>query len=275
MNTNQSGLWTMAVGEREASLKAIEDAIAKRGGNPRQLFDRFRTDNIFTDKVAEFMLHGGIESSADLRIVRAIMGDRIFGSEEWSALYGARLPKRIPTFPWSKEVLKAPSPFHEGKTVAETHFAFLGLAKLNGKPLTINKWRELHPKSGQPQLYSDNPWYRNEQFANDVTCEFRWYLMPLEIVPNSERKTYQDQLVLLPAEYEVPTAIAEVTKDILAFRKTGTYVNPSRYGQVLDVSSFGFHVYVGIFGRGGLDVDDWDDFRFDRIGLAAARKSPA
>jgi len=264
----------MPVGEREASLKAIEDAVAKRGGNPRQLFDRFRTDNSFTDKVAEFMLRGGVETSADLRIVRAIMGDRIFGPEEWSALYGARLPKRIPAFPWSEDVLKGPSPLHKGKTVAETHFAFLGLAKLNGKPLTIAKWRELHPTTGQPRFYSGNPWYRNEQFATDATCEFKWYLMPLEIVPNSERKTYQEQSALLNQDYEVPTTIAEVTKDILAFRKTGTYVNPNRYGRVLDVSSHGNRVSVGRFDRGGLSVSHyWYDNRGDLIGLAVARKS--
>ncbi len=248
--------------------------VLEREGINAEHLARLRSDKDYAKRVAEFMLRGGIESSADLRIVRAIMGDRIFGPEEWSALYGARLPKRIPAFPWSEDALKAPSPFHKGKTVAETHFAFLGLAKLNGKPLTINKWRELHPTTAQPRFYSDNPWYRNEQFATDATCEFKWYLMPLEIVPNSERKTYREQLALLPEDYEVPTAIAEVTKDILAFRKTGTYVNPNRYGRVIDVSSLGVRVYVGGFGRVGLDVGGYGDGDRDgSVGLAAARKS--
>ena len=269
MSTNPSGLWTIEYGELGATLKSLQD----RGVTLERLA-QLRSDPAYAKRVAEFMIREGIETSADLRIVRAIMGDRIFGPEDWAALYNARLPKRIPAFPWSEDVLKGPSPFHKGKTVAETHFAFLGLAKLNGKPLTIAKWHELHPTMGQPRLYSDNPWYWNEQFVTDATCEFKWYLMPLDIVPDSERKIYQEQLALLPAEYDVPMAIAEVTKDILAFRKTGTYPNSNRYGRVLDVSSGGLRVLVGGFDGDGLSVGNyWDDGRDDDIGLAAARKS--
>lgn len=269
MSTNPSGLWTIEYGELGATLKSLQDQ-----GVTIDHLARLRSDKDYARRVAEFMLRGGVESSADLRIVRAIMGDRIFGPEEWSALYGARLLKRIPAFPWSEEVLKSPSPFHKGKTVAETHFAFLGLAKLNGKPLNIMRWRELHPATGQPRFYSDNPWYGRETFATDTTCEFKWYLMSLDIVPNSERKTYQEQLALLNQDYEVPTAIAEVTKDILAFRKTGTYPKHNRYGRCIDVSSVGYRVDVGYFGRDGLGVDRcWDDDRGVIIGLAAARKS--
>ncbi len=39
---DSSGLWNMSVGEREASLRALEVAIKKHGGNPRAIFDRFR-----------------------------------------------------------------------------------------------------------------------------------------------------------------------------------------------------------------------------------------
>jgi len=248
--------------------------VLEREGINAEHLARLRSDKDYAKRVAEFMLCGGIESSADLRIVRAIMGDRIFGPEEWSAFYGARLPKRIPAFPWSEDVLKSLSPFHGGKTVAETHFAFLGLATLNGEPLTINKWRELHPRSGQPRFHSDNPWYCNEQFATDATCEFKWYLMPLNIVPSSERKTYQEQLALLPEDYEVPTTIVEVAKCILVFRKTSTYANPNWYGRCIDISSSGHRVGVGFFVRNALYVDRyWDYVRDDIIGLAAARKS--
>jgi len=255
----------------------VHEAIVtgRRVGAGRDFWATLAHNEAFFSQIVAMTKSDSAPVSPDLRIVRAIMGDRIFGPEDWAALYNARLPKRIPAFPWSEDMLKGPSPFHKGKTVAETHFAFLGLAKLNDKPLTIIKWRELHQTTGQPSFYSDNPWYRNEKFATDATCEFRWYLMPLEIVPNSERKTYQEQLRdCLPADYDVPTAIAEVTKDILAFRKTGTYPNPNRYGRVLNVSSSGNRVNVGYFSRFGLSVSGFlDDRRLDNLGLAAARKS--
>jgi hypothetical protein len=254
--------------EVTATLETLD-----RFGIEREHLARLRSDADCAKRVAE-CIRGGSESSADLRIVRAIMGERIFGPEDWAALYNARLPKKIPAFPWSEDVLNAPCPFHRDKTVAETHFAFLGLAKLNGKSLTIMRWRELHPNSGQPRLYLNDPWYGRKTFATATTCEFRWYLMPLEIVPNSEYKNYQEQLTALPEDYEVPTAIAEVTKDILAFRKTGTYVNPKRYGRCLDVSSDGFRVDVGRFDRDGLCINDcWPGRRHGYIRLAAARKS--
>jgi len=66
-----------------------------------------------------------------------------------------------------------------------------------------------------------------ENFANELTCGFRWYLMPLEIVPNSTSKTYQEQLAMLPTDYKVSLAIEEVTKEILYYRKNGIFLNPT------------------------------------------------
>jgi hypothetical protein len=143
--------------------------------------------------------------------------------------------------------------------------------------LTVLKWQELHPDSGQPKFYSYAPdnWYAKEKFGNEPTCGFRWYLMPLEIVPESENKTYQKQVAMLPADdYEMPLAIEEVTKDILYYRKNGIYLNPTKWGRCQDVSSGGIRVYVGDFGSGGLYVGYyWGDYCCDCIGVAASRNS--
>lgn len=281
MGTSQnSGLWTMSKGKFEESVKVLEAAIAQRGGNPCQIFDRIRTDRIFTDRLAEFALRGGLEVPTYQELARVIPGRNIFRPEEWEALYGVRFTNKqlreITEFPWSEDVLNAPCPFNKGKRVAETHFAFLGLDKLNGKPLTILRWHELHPATAQPRFYSEaDPWYRTERFASEVTCEFRWYLMPFEIVPNPERKSYREQVAMLPYEYEVSTAIAEVTKYILTFRKGGIYPNSNSWGQCRDVLSFGGRGYVRVGGyRDAVTVSGWWNVARDGlVGLAVSRKS--
>ena len=131
MSTSQEGLWTMSKGEFEESVRKLEVAIVKRGGNPRQLFDRFRTDGSFTDCIAESMLCGSIENSIHHKLARTIMGKNFFGVEEWSTLYGVNFTKKqlreVAEFPWSKDILNAPCPFHNCRSIKETHFAFLGL----------------------------------------------------------------------------------------------------------------------------------------------------
>jgi len=273
-STSQSGLWTASYGEVGATLKALEDQ-----GVTKEHLARLRAEPDYAKRVAEFMLQGGLVGSAHQKLARVILGKNFFGFEEWSSLYGVNFSNKqlreVAEFPWSEDVLNAPCPFHKGKSIKETHFAFLGLDAFKGKPLTILKWQELHPDSGQPRFYSYTPdnWYSKEKFGNEPTCEFRWYLMPLEIVPDSTNKTYSGQTAMLPVDYEVPLAIEEVTKVILYYRKNGIYLNPTRYGRCQDVSSDGHRVDVGYFDSGGLDANDyWGDDRYYYIGLAASRK---
>jgi hypothetical protein len=275
MSTNPSGLWTIRFGELGATLKTFQD-----NGVTLDHLARLRSDAEYAKRVAEFIRGGGLEAFTDQKLARAILGQNIFGPEEWSALYGVRFTKaqlrRVAEFPWSEDVLNAPCPFHKGRRVAETHFAFLGLDRLNGKPLTIMKWHDLHSRTGHPRFYSDAPLYREQTFATERMCELRWYLMLVNIIPNSEHKTYTEQLRdCLPSEYEVPTAIAEVTKDVLYHRKRGQYPNSTRWGRTKDMISCGCRVYVGSCNE-SVDVDYWrEDHCYDDIGLAASRKSPS
>jgi len=233
--------------------------------------------NELAAKVVKFIQNGGFEPTTSQKRARKIMGRNFFGVEEWSSLYGVNFSNKqiceAAEFPWSEDVLNAPCPFYKGKSIKETHFAFLGLDAFKSKPLTILKWQELHPDSGQPKFYSYTDWYIKEKFGNETTCGFRWYLMPLGIVPKSTDRTYQKQIAMLPADYEVPLAIEEVTKVILYYRKNGVYLNPTSRGRCQDLTSRGYRVSVGEFVSWGLvvgicrdNVRDWD------IGLAASRK---
>jgi hypothetical protein len=241
---------------------------------------RLRSDKDYAHRVAEFMLRGGIDGSVHHKLARATMGQNFFGVEEWATLYGANFSKKqlreVNEFPWGEDILNSPCPFNKGKAIRETHFAFLGLEKLNIDPLTILKFQGLHPASGQPRFasYAPDSWYSQQEFAAK-TAKLRWYLLLASIVPNSTNTAWSDQLAMLTAGYEVPTAIEEVSKDILTYRKTGVYLNPSVYARVKDTTSGGSRVTVGYFDSNGLDVNDWDDDGYyGHIGLAASRKLP-
>ena len=272
-STTQSGLWTVEFGELGATLKVLQD----NGVTPDHLA-RLRAEPDYAKRVAEFMLRGGLDASIHQKLARAVMGKNFFGVEDWSALYGVNFTQKqlrqVAEFPWGEDILNSICPLC-GKVVKDCHFAFVGLDRVNGKPLTILKLQEIHPATGQPKFYSYAPsaWYSEQKFAKETTMSFRWYLLHQNIVPKSESKTYDEQKAMLAVDYEVPSAVAEATKDLLVFKKTGNFVNSSRYARCEDVASDGYRVGVGVFDGDGLDVDVfWDAGRDDVIGLAASRK---
>lgn len=272
-STNQSGLWKVEFGELGATLKVLQD----HGVTPDHLA-RLRAEPDYAKRVAEFMLRGGLDASIHQKLARAVMGKNFFGVEDWSALYGVNFSQKqlrqVAEFPWGEDILNSTCPLC-GKAVKDCHFAFVGLDRINGKPLTILKLQELHPVMGQPKFYSYAPsaWYSEQKFARETTMDFRWYLLHQNIVPKSEDKTYGDQKAMLTVDYEVPSAVTEATKDLLVFRKTGNFVNQSRCARCECVTSDGVRVGVGRFGGGGLDVDRcWGVSRLYSLGLAASRK---
>ena len=219
----------------------------------------------------------GSISQASARSI--IPPNNFLGVEEWKAFYGINFSKKqlraVEEFPYSKDVLNAPCGFHKGKSVKETHFAFLGLDAFKGNPLTILKWQKIHPASGHPRFYSYAPdsWYSEKLFARELTCSFRWYLMPVEILPGSAGKIHSKQIDMLPADYEVPWAIEEVSKNILYYRKNGAYPNPTKWGRCQDRVTDGYRVDVGYSELEGLNIGyHWDGIPLDSIGLAVSRK---
>jgi len=272
-STTQSDLWKVEFGELGATLKVLQD----HGVTPDHLA-RLRAEPDYAKRVAEFMLRGGLDASIHQKLARAVMGKNFFGVEDWSALYGVNFSQKqlrqVAEFPWGEDILNSTCPLC-GKVVKDCHFAFVGLDSINGKLFTILKLQELHPATGQPKFYSYAPsaWYSEQKFAKETTMDFRWYLLHQNIVPKSEDKTYGDQKAMLTADYEVPSAITEVTKDLLVFRKTGNFVNQSRYARCECVTSDGNRVRAGYFDGGGLHVYYfWDDYRYYSFGVAASRK---
>ena len=258
------------------------DVLDKAGLTPKEADYLIRRGDKFKAEERKLLQRLAIGCPASVETAQQLLGTNFFGVEEWQDAYGVTFTKtqlaKVSEFPWGEATLTAPCPFHPGKKVKDTHFAFLGVEHLDEerkKPLTIRQWQELHPKSGQPRLYSYPPdcWYEKEGFATTPTCQLRWYLCLKEIVPGSENKTFDEQQRMLPVEYEVPSAVEEVTKHVLCFKKTGTCLTPSRYGRVRDVDSHGDRVSVGCFASRGLIVNNSvDGYPSYDLGLASARK---
>lgn len=245
---------------------------------------RLRAEPDYAKRVAECMLRDGLEGSIHHKLARAVMGQNFFGVEDWATFYGASFTKKqlrqVAEFPWGEDVLNGPCPFVTGKTIRETHFAFLGLHQLKGTPLTVKHWLTVHPKDGQPRFYfAENPWHDGQPHTDEATMELKWYLLLKDIVPNSTSMTPEEQAPLVPQEYDIPTTISEVTKDILVFRKTGVRPNPTRWSACKErtvataLAFAGFVSCVGAFGGHGLYVDYWNGLRDGYVGLGASRKS--
>jgi hypothetical protein len=189
------------------------------------------------------------------RWVQAIMGRNFFGIEQWRKFYAVHsamdISRQLSEFPWSADVLNGPCPFFPGMSVKDTHFAFLGLRSLRGRSLTCLRWYKIHQRR-----FDLDPtyWHRDQAYFAKKTCEFRWYLMLKEAMPNPEGRTYEEQIHLLPEDYEVPTVIEEVTKHVLYFVRNRIYVNKKRWSWCRDTDTWGNQIYVGGFNRDGLDI---------------------
>jgi hypothetical protein len=199
---------------------------------------------------------------------------RIFGQADWASYYGPteKLDSQ------AEEILMSACPFNKGKLVKDTHFAFVGMPEIDGEPLTVAKWLKLHPADGQPKFYfNDNPWHVGQPHTDVAVLEPRLYLLLREIVPGSTRKTPEEQVAMLPEGYEVPTTIAEVTKDILVYRRTGKRSNPNVWAACAERTvkttrvGAGNVSCVGLFGENGLSVNGWFGNRYDLVGVGASR----
>lgn len=280
-NRNTKGLGKMSKDKLDESVRAFETAIIKLGGKPIPIFDRFRTDSSYADRMAKFALRGGIENPIDHKLARFILGNNFFGFEEWMALYGVKFSKnqlrRFANFPWNVDTLNSPCRFVRGKKIKHTHFAFFGPDKINSKLLSIMKFLELHPGPDHPRFCSESEnndilLYEKEVFAAVTTCSPRWYLMPIEIVPNSTGNIYKEQIKRLSREYEVPVAIEEILKLVLYFRKNNIYPNQEKWARCRDIASDSYNVIVG--STDGIDVRTYCGDHRPAIGIAASRKYP-
>ncbi len=282
-NTNQPGLWTAGFGEIGATLKSLQDC-----GVTVNHLTRLRAEPGYAQRVASFIIRGGLAGEIKYRNAKVLLGNNFFGPEEWLAEYGFNLSQeqfdRINKFPWSEDVLNSPCFLVKGKTIKETHFAFLGMENANGKPLTILRWKGIYSPPHWPRFYSTDlgPEGKEESFAKKETCHLRWYLMPLMFLQNSVGKSYEALPEIIPPNYEMATAVEEVTKLLLYHRKTGLFLTPegelTYYNRCRSASERkkGAHAMVGWFKtieKPLLEVSRcWDSSTTSTYGIALSMK---
>ena len=210
--TNEKGLWSMTVGQREASLKALERAIFEAGGNPKKLFDLFRTNSAFTQSVAQAIVESNKLNYLDVSDAKRILGNNIFTIADWQKYcfnsFSEKQIQEFNKFPWNEKFLDSPCPFNKGLSIKQTHFAFIGLESINKEFLHADNWHSLNFET----LYSiDTKFMRNPDASK---LKFRWYLMLKKEMPGSSNKTIEQQMAMLPesGEYQIPTLEAQITK---------------------------------------------------------------
>jgi len=281
MTLSQNSIFNLRASELNPTLKVLNDH-----GVTLDHIGMLRAnegDNDYARRVCGTMVSGAFPSSTDTRIARIALGNSLFDMADWVRFFSAQFDEEqvqhALQFPWHEDILMSPCPFNKGKLIKDTHAAFLGLPKLNGQPLTVAKWIELHPATGQPKFYFTNdPWHAGQPHTDAATLLPQWYLLLTEIVPGSTKKLPDEQVKLLPAEYELPTTIAETTKDLLVFRKTGQRPNYSKWARCSETTiktktcSDEYPSVVGDFGESGLLVSYWYGYRLDLVGCGASRK---
>ncbi len=217
------------------------------------------------NKLAKDMLGlVGLSRSMSLTEAQGAMGKKnFFGPNEWTKFFGKKVQiATVPEIPWSQTEL-------ENLEINQEHFLFLGIDRLDGKPLNLPTWHKVYSGESHPKFYWD--WYLTHKFAQ-VSCELRWYLMPVGILEGSRSLLYDRQVALLPDEYEVPTAPARVTANVLYYLLNKKYLDTDYWARTSDQSDGGSRVDVrGSSGR-GLSVGYWDDVADDSIGVSASRK---
>ena len=255
-------------------------------GVTRDHFDLLRAnngDNDYARRVGRAFVQNGFDSSTDTRIARLLLGKSFVDVCDWVALYSvhftAKEKKLALKFPWDEDGLQSPEPWQRKKMIKDTHTALFGVEKIGNDPLTVAKWITLHPETGQPKFYyTNNPWHIGQPHTDVATLSPRWHLLRTEIVPGSTSKLPEEQVKLLPAEYQLPSTNEEVTKDLLHFRKTDVRPNYSKWARCCETTiktekcSDEYPSIVGYFSEYGLFLNRWHGRHHADVGCGATRK---
>jgi len=217
------------------------------------------------NKLAKDMLGlVGLSRSTSLTEAQGVMGKKnFFGPNEWVKFFGKKFQLvTVPEIPRSQSELENPE-------INQEHFLFLGIDRLDGKPLNLPTWHKVYSGENHPKFYSD--WYLTHDFAKK-TCGLRWYLMPVGIVEGSNSLSYDRQVAMLPSEYEVPSTIERASANVLYYLLNKKYLDTDYWARTDDRSDGGDRVYVQGYSDVGLDVYYWSVDAFDFIGMSASRK---
>ncbi len=125
---------------------------------------------------------------------------------------------------------------------------------------------------GKGRVFYPQVWYNAQPFAQAEDSP-RYRQVRMEPLPDSTRKTFDEQVALTPADEEVLTARAVVAALVIHFLGTGERLLLGFWVRCADKTSAGSRVDVGHFDSLGLYVlVGWDGHRVVNVGSASARK---
>ena len=144
-------------------------------------------------------------------------------------------------------------------------------------PMGLLEVRSLKPEYF-PLYPKSSRCYEGCSFSNDDKAQTEWLAIRKDPVPKSFHQNWNEQLLRLLPDEQVPNA-GEMSWFITTFYEVrGVQLFEEVYVRTSSVSSVGYHVAVGYFDkdRGGLDIIDCRDAsRYCcTSGLAASRKFP-
>lgn len=159
-----------------------------------------------------------------------ILGERIFGPQEWLLHFGHQLNSQelqeSRVFPWDQDILLSPCPFNKGMRIFQTHFAFWAKDEIpigeNGSchylSWNIKNFSGLqdgdHGHFGKKNIDFQNSEMLKMDFVEEK-CESRWYLVPLDTGECFTQKNFLEQLNAMPNEYSVSPAVVEIMSWII------------------------------------------------------------
>lgn len=209
--------------------------------------------------VQSIIAQAPIEEPEAHKAARLIMGSNFLGMTEVAKVFGAlsvEAQAALAVIPFSEATLRAR---------CDTHVlvADIGISIIDVRG---------RMKRGLFRSYED-AWYNAQKFAKrtDQVC---WRLIRKTPVQNSTSKSWDNQLKLIGAEDEVPTARAMVYAIMLVFATTGERLFEGVYVRTSDVDSGGHRVGVGGFGERGLYVGSWGGGSpDDDVSVSSSRKA--
>ena len=206
-----------------------------------------------------------------------------FGAKEWSKYIGP-VGSEPPLPPNMGEILDSKSPFIEGKTVQETSMLTLIPKTVNGKLFTLNYLSQLiqEPKIGNQTKYRYYSQDVKEELGSKSVDKSYWALMTRDVIPNSRRKSYDEQKELVQSyaqksnsAYTLPPTLGAVTSILMEHVVSGKKLyssNPSIYTRCLEKVNNQWTVAIGGFAAGGLFISNSLPWGSGSIGVGVWRK---
>ncbi len=216
--------------------------------------------------IGQFDLEIRFRKEAEMPLI-----SNVISKKEWAASQTIELPP----YPQElKDFLAEDCTIWPGKKRSETHIVvplFPQVAIDEAPiPFTLDSLDRLDKSSG-------GPGYRFlwDQIPKNIPAEQEFYyaVMTNDVIPGSRNKSYDAQVQLLPAGYEVPGIFDAARAILWENRRSGKRRfndNPWTYTRCKEIIQE-YQLVVGGFAPSGLDVH-YDYFAHERIGVAGWRK---